>query len=118
MLTPHIGGVVEFFQLQDGILSLVAEIPGYTSHVIRARNLDMAAAGDFDADDIIELLLPNQSLTSLGAIQRVEGGAKVDWELSLDGKLSTNLSIVSLGDELLGLGVGRQDGSLRLWLLP
>ena len=97
-------------------LEIVATVSGYTSHVIGSRNLDMGVAADFDGDGIVEVLLPSQDRTHLGAIQRVEGGAIIDWQLPLDGVLSTNLSVVQLADGSLLLGAGLQDGRIRIWL--
>jgi hypothetical protein len=76
----------------------------------------MAAAGDFDNDGRVELLLPNQARTELGAIRRTAGGAGVAWTVPLDGLLSTNLGAVSLPDGALAVGAGTQAGMLRLWL--
>jgi hypothetical protein len=115
VLTPHIGGTVEFYRLAGGALDIVAKIPGYTSHVIGTRNLDMAVAADFDGDGRIELLLPNQIRTELGAIRRTVDGAEVAWHLPVDGVVITNLATVSAADGRLVAGVGRGDGVLRLW---
>ncbi|MGD2157489.1 MAG: hypothetical protein PVG32_11515 [Anaerolineales bacterium] len=115
VLTPHIGGVVEFYRLIDDKLVIVAQIEGFTSHVIGSRNLDMAAAGDFDGDGRVELLLPNQALNSLGAIQRNSTGAEIDWILPLDGNISTNLAATTLSDGQILVGIGRSDGILRIW---
>jgi hypothetical protein len=116
VLTPHLGGVVEFFQIQGADLVKVAQVSGYTSHVIGSRNLDMALAADVDADGQVELLLPNQQLTSLAAIQRTEGGVEVDWEIGLEGSLSTNIGAVAFRDGTLGLAVGLESGKLWVWL--
>jgi hypothetical protein len=97
-------------------LRLVAQVPGYTSHMIDTRNLDMAAAGDFDGDGRMELLLPAQSRTELGAIRRTQGGAEVAWTIPIDGRVVTNLAAVTLSNGTLAVGVGREDGVLRLWL--
>jgi hypothetical protein len=115
-LTPHIGGTVEFFQLVGEQLVRVAQVSGYTSHVIGTRNLDMAVAGDFDNDRIVELLLPSQNRTSLGGIQRTETGAVVDWELPLNGVLVTNLGSVAFVDGSIGIAAGLDNGTLRIWL--
>ena len=115
VLTPHIGGVVEFYRLEADGLKIVAQLPGYTSHVLGTRNLDMAAAGDFDGDGRYELLLPNQPRTELGVIRRTAEGATVAWTVSLDGVLSTNVAGVTLPDGRLAVGVGRDDGVLRVW---
>lgn len=114
--TPHIGGLVEYYQFSDGDLEIVAEYSGITSHIIGSRNLDMAAVGDFDGDQQIELLLPNPDLTELVAVRRSTSGAEEDWRISIGGKLNTNLAGVTLPNGEIALGVGRSDGVLRLWL--
>ena len=115
VLTPHIGGVVEFYQMVDDELQIVAQVPGFTSHVIGSRNLDMALAGDLDGEGTLEILLPNQARTELGAIRRTADGADVAWRVPLDGVLSSNLAGVTLADGYLMVGAGRDDGTLRLW---
>jgi hypothetical protein len=115
VLTPHINGVVEFYQMQSSRLDIVAQAPGYTSHVIGSRNLDMGLAGDFDGDGLVEVVLPNQALTSLGAVRHEAQGAVVAWELPIDGLVSTNLAGLALVDGSLALGVGLQDGRIRVW---
>ena len=114
--TPHIGGLVEYYQFSAGNLEIVAQYSGITSHVLGSRNLDMAAVGDFDGDLQTELLLPNPDLTELVAVRRSTSGAEEDWRLSIGGKLSTNLAGVTLPNREIALGVGRADGFLRLWL--
>jgi hypothetical protein len=116
VLTPHIGGVVEFFRLEGNTLALVAEVHGYSSHIIGSRNLDMAVVGDFDSDDQLELLLPNQRRTELGGIRRTQAGAEVAWTIPVGGRLSTNIAAVALADGSLSISVGRDDGVMRVWL--
>ena len=115
VLTPHIGGIVEFRSLNDPTLPIVARLQGYTSHVNRSRNIDMAVAADFDSDDLVELLLPNQRRSMLAAIQRTANGAVVDWELPLDGTLTTNVAVNRSGDGRISVGVGISDNRLRIW---
>lgn len=116
VLTPHIGGVVRFYQFTGDALTIVAQQPGYTSHVIGSRNLDMAVAGDFNGDGLPEIVLPSQDRTRIAGIQRTEAGAAVDWELPVDGLVASNLAAVRLPDGTLALAVGTQDGRLRVWL--
>jgi hypothetical protein len=121
VLTPHLGGVVEFYRLEGDQITIVAQVPGYTSHVIGSRNLDMAAAADFDSDGSIELLIPLQDRSELGAIRRIGDDAQVVWSLTLDGQMSTNLGAVTLPDSGIAIGVGQENGilqypySLRIW---
>jgi hypothetical protein len=116
VLTPHIGGVVEFYRLSGDELEIVAHVPGYSSHVIGARNLDTALAGDLDGDGRIEVLLPDQAQTNLGAVRHEPGGAREVWSVPIGGRLSTNLAAVSYPDGSLAVGAGREDGLVRLWL--
>jgi hypothetical protein len=115
VLTPHIGGTVEFFRLNGGALALAAGVPGYTSHVIHTRNLDLSLAGDFDGDGAVELLVLNPSRTELTAIARTERGAAAEWTLPLGGELATNLAAVETADGGIALAAGRADRVLRLW---
>ncbi|HKJ26712.1 MAG TPA: hypothetical protein VJ965_03660 [Anaerolineales bacterium] len=116
VLTPHIGGVVEFFQLRDNKLVKVAEVSGYTSHVINTRNLDMALAADVDKDGQIELVLPTQNLDALGVIQRTDSGAEVAFEVPLNGSLSSNLAAITLPGGRMALAAGLEAGVLRVWI--
>jgi len=116
VLTPHLGGVVEFYRLEGKTLRVVAQIRGYTSHVIGSRNLDMGAAGDFDGDGRLEILLPNQRLTELGAVRRTATGVEIAWSVSLGGRLRTNLAAVTLSNGTLAIGAGREGKILRIWL--
>ncbi len=116
--TPHIGGVVEFYRLEKDTLRIVAQVPGYRSHVLGSRNLDMALAGDLDGDGFVELLVPDQGLTNLGVIRRTAEGAEVAWTIPLGGRANTNIAAVTTAEGRLIIGVGRQDGVLRVWPSP
>jgi hypothetical protein len=116
VLTPHIGGIVRFYQFTGDSLEIVATHSGYTSHTIGSRNLDMAVAGDFNGDGQPEIVLPSQSLTRIAGIQNTNEGAKVMWELPLDGRLSTNLAALQFADGRLALAAGTENGRLRVWV--
>ncbi len=115
VLTPHIGGVVEFYQWNGDVLEIVATLPGFTAHVIYKDNMDTAVAGDFNGDGRMEILLPTQDRTQLGGIQRTDGGAEVVYQLPIDGVLTTNLAGATLITGETAVAVGREDGVLRIW---
>ena len=115
VLTPHIGGVVEFYEWNGDALEIVAEQGGFTSHVINTNNLDMAVAGDFNGDGRFEVLLPTQDRTQLGGIQRTDSGAEVIYQIPIDGTMVTNLAGVTLFTGETAVAVGREDGVLRIW---
>ncbi len=115
VLTPHIGGVVEFYRLIGDQLEVVARVPGYSTHVIGSRNLDMALAADFDSDGRVELLVPNQQFDTLGVIRRTVDDAEVTWKIPVGGRISTNIAAVQLADDTVVLGVGHKGNMLRVW---
>jgi len=115
VLTPHIGGIVEFYRWEGDDLMIVANTGGYTSHMIGTRNLDMAAAGDFDGSGRSTLLLPNQARSELGGIQHTTEGATVAWMLPVEGTVVTNVAATSLDGGSIAVGIGREDGVLRIW---
>ena len=114
--TPHIGGVVEFYRLNGDDLQIAAELYGFSSHEIGSRNLNMAAAGDFDGDGRTELLVPDLTMTTLRGIRRHGDGADEVWFVPVEGKITTNLAAATLLNGSMIVGVGRADGVLRLWL--
>jgi hypothetical protein len=115
VLTPHIGGVVGFYRWVDDELILETTLPDYTSHVINTRNLDMAAAGDFDGDGRPELLVPTQSREALADIRCENDGAQRVWSLPLEGQLTTNIAAVTLSDGRISVAAGMDTGVLRIW---
>jgi len=108
--TPHIGGIVEFLQYNNGKLDIVKEIRGFSSHSIGSRNLDSAIAGDFNNDGNAELLVPDQPHANLGIIS-IEG---VMGSLPFDGVLTSNLSGTVIDGRII-VGAGVQD-KLRIWI--
>ena len=117
VLTPHIGGIVGFYRLDGDTLDLVAQQDGVTSHPIRSRNLDMGLAGDLDGDGQPELVVFDQQFQEVRALRRTEGGVELAWQTPVGGKAVTNLASVDVAGGI-ALGVGREDGVLRVWLAP
>ena len=109
--TSHIGGIVEFYQRRGKILDIATQLESYSSHLPGSRNLDMGLAGDFDFDGELELLLPTEDFTRLGAVERTSFGAETKWDVSIGGRLSTNIAAVWQADG------GYEGEVLRIWLL-
>ncbi|MGE0586528.1 MAG: FG-GAP repeat domain-containing protein [Flavobacteriaceae bacterium] len=75
--TPHIGGTLEFWRLEQGRLRQIASLSGFSNHVIGSRDLSEAAAGDIDGDGSPELVLPDAARTSLVAVSLRGGRAAI-----------------------------------------
>jgi len=107
--TPHIGGIVEFFQYKNGELEITNEIKGFSAHSIGSRNLDSALAGDFNNDGVPDLLAPDQSHSNLGIISNFD----VIATLPLPDVLTSNLSATALSGKLY-VGAGTHN-NLKVW---
>ena len=94
----------------------MGELGGYSSHQIGSRNLDSALVADLNGDGHIEVIVPDQSQTTLEGIQMIDNGLEVVWEAPIGGKLNTNLAAVPLPNGQLALGVGHEGNYLRIWL--
>jgi len=116
VLTPHIGGTLEFYRWEDASLNIVATFPSVTTHLIGSRNLDQTAAGDFNGDGQLEVLVMNRARTEIIAVQHTENGAEEVWRLNAGGEIITNFAPVELLENRLGLAVGTSDGRLRVWM--
>lgn len=116
LLTPHIGGVMEFFRFTGDALQLSASLPGLRSHALGARNLDQTAAGDFNGDGRPEVLAMSAERRAVLAVQRNEGGAEVVWRLDAGAEILSSFAPVELLDGGLALAVGAADARLRVWL--
>ena len=116
-LTPHLGGVTEFYRWdEEAGLVVVSSIGGYSTHTLGSRNLDRAITGDLDGDGLLELLVPGQSGDVLGAFRLQEGAATLVWNLGLGAELTTNLAGVTMLDGGLAVGFGLASGILRLYI--
>jgi len=118
--TPHIGGVTEFYHIEGPQLISDSAKLGYTSHHESASdNIDMSLAGDFDGDSQMELLVPSEDFTRLGAIAHFGANdVRRKWEVQIGGELMTNVSAVNDGAGHLIVGVGHSNKGLRIWRDP
>lgn len=116
VLTPHIGGTLEFFRLDGASLTLSASFPNVTTHVIGSRNLDQTVVGDFNGDGQPEVVVMNTGRNALIGVQHTQNGAEEVWRLDAGAEIITNFAPIELLDDRLGLSVGTAAGTLRIWM--
>ncbi len=116
VLTPHIGGTLEFYRLEDSSLNIVESFPSVTTHLIGSRNLDQIAAGDFNGDGRPEVLVMNTGRNAIISVQHNADGAEQMWRFDAGDEIVTNFAPVELLEGRLGLAVGTKDGRLRIWM--
>ncbi len=115
VLTPHIGGTVEFYRWEGANLIQTAALRGFTSHVFRSRNLDLSVSLDLDGNGHPVVLLPNDRRTELAAIRHQTDGAIRTHTLPLEDRLATNPAAVRLADGTVTLAAGLEDARLQIW---
>jgi hypothetical protein len=113
--TPHIGGIVEFFDLVGDAIEIQNAQLGYTTHIIGSRNLDMGLAGDFDGNGIPELVGLDQIREIVLAVENTPQGVTEVWRLPLGGSISSNFAAITLPDGTAALAAGTRGGTLRIW---
>ena len=111
--TPHIGGILQSFQLVevDGSASLerVAASGGrFTSHPIGTRNLDMGIALDANLDGSLDVLIATFERDRLIAMSRStgDGGWEQVAEVALPGILTSNVAVSDSSEPSVAVGVG------------
>ncbi len=113
--TPHIGGIVEWFQLEGDRLERVAAIGEYSSHRIGRRNLDQGLIVDGDGDGALDVVVPAQNQEALAALSLDDGEPTEVRSVPLGSRLSTNLSAFTSADGHASLALGLEDGSVLIW---
>jgi hypothetical protein len=130
VLTPHIGGTVQYFRIEGDRLVRVASNSGFTSHRLGSRNLDLGVVADADGDGALDVMVPTDRRDALGVLTRTEDpeagydGVEVVAELPLPGRMTTNLGVRPVpeggdaGIPTLGFAVGTDESVLRIWPAP
>lgn len=93
--TPHLGGALEFWQLNGGRLSLVASSAGFSNHVIGTRDLQMTATVDANQDGKPEIIVPAADRRSLRHMGFENGLLREIGSYALKGQAVGNLKRIS-----------------------
>ncbi len=93
VVTPHIGGVLQFWTLRGGKLELLAETGDVSNHVLGSLHLDLSAVADFNGDGIADLAVPDQARRLLRFISLKNGRIVTLGETWLIAPASENFGI-------------------------
>lgn len=115
--TPHIGGVLEVYEIKDDRLEMNSSIKGFSSHKIGSRNLDSSLVSDVNGDGIPDVVLPDQSQQFLSALQLTNTEWKEIWKEPLNAKLTTNIIGVYSSNMGLILASGSDAKKIMFWIL-
>ncbi len=93
VITPHIGGIVNFYSWdkENKFLKSEAAITGYSTHDIGSRDMHMYAYCWMSKVKQALLIIPTQSKTELVALQLESGIIIEQWRIPLGGRLSGNI---------------------------
>ena len=71
--TPHLGGQLVLYDIQGSRLREVGRYAGFSTHVIGSTVLDMFALLDVNDDDVMDIVLPDQTRRKLHAVSLTKG---------------------------------------------
>lgn len=119
VITPHIGGTLRSYELEDGRLIPDAELAGFSNHAIGSRELVLSAVVDLDspADRIPEVVVPDASREVMNVIRFTGRTPKIVARLVLlKGKVAHRLVISDLdGDGEPELTFGTDNDGIVVW---
>ncbi|TYB33039.1 MAG: hypothetical protein FXF49_08405 [Flexistipes sinusarabici] len=92
VVTPHIGGKLQFLRVHNNSLIQTAEFTPVSSHRIGSKKLGMGLVADFNGDAVPEVIVPDTAHKKLLVIKK--SGTKVEkiHEIKLNSNLCTNIT--------------------------
>jgi len=112
VVTPHIGGRLEFWEYRDRKLHLKKQLNGFSNHTIGSRAQRMSASADFNTDGITDLALPSQDRRSIRIISLAGGSIAQAAQIALPGRVVTEIIAIRPRDSkraimVMGLDTGQ-----------
>ncbi|MGI9374106.1 MAG: hypothetical protein ACR2OJ_16585 [Hyphomicrobiales bacterium] len=94
VVTPHIGGNLQFWELDGKALKLAAEIRGFSNHFIGSRVQEMSVVLKNTKTGALEVILPSADRRSLKSVSLANGKAVINWQLELPARVTTEIVAV------------------------
>ncbi len=113
VVTPHIGGRLEFWEYRGRKLTKEMALQGFSNHAIGSRIQAMSAVADFDGDGVADLALPSDTRDAIRIISFAGGKAAEPARIPLAGRVVTEiLAIKQKGVERPLIVAGLDTGKL------
>ncbi|MCR9255397.1 MAG: hypothetical protein NXI16_04800 [Alphaproteobacteria bacterium] len=109
--TPHIGGTLYVYRFQDGQLSRVGSLYGFSNHAIGAREQRLSAVADINGDGNADLAVPSADRRDLRLVGFVDGALTEFAAIKLPARVETAILTEGSGPGLAFL-VGLSDGAI------
>lgn len=112
VVTPHIGGRLEFWEYRGGRLHKKAQLTGFSNHFIGSHAQQMSASADYNGDGIYDLAVPSHDRMAIRIISLVSGSAREIEEITLPGRVVTEIVALRLPGSIrpiliMGLDTGQ-----------
>lgn len=106
--TPHIGGILELYELVDGALKTDASARGFSNHFIGSRELFLSRIVDVDGDGAPDVVLPSADRSALRFVRAIAGKIEDLNTIPLPARVQTNMMPLDAetGAFVLGLANG------------
>ena len=111
VLTPHIGGTLQFYKYQNSALFLVVSARSFSNHVIGSTELRLSAQTDLDSNGSADLAIPSADRRSLIVLGFTTSGLKELARIALPAAIDKAIGVEGTGNSTRFF-VGLEDGKI------
>ncbi|NQV81274.1 MAG: VCBS repeat-containing protein [Alphaproteobacteria bacterium] len=110
--TPHIGGVLQLYEIEGGTLKDDHSARGFSNHFIGSRDLFLSRVADIDGDGTVDIVLPSADRGSLRVVSFAAGRFKDLGETPLPARVQTRM--LGIDGATGAFAFGLADGALAV----
>jgi hypothetical protein len=89
--TPHIGGILELYDLVDDVMRIDLSAHGYSNHFIGSRDLFLSRVIDVDRDGVLDIVVPSFDRGALRFVGVAKGKINDLGTEQLPARVQTNM---------------------------